>query len=279
MDKALDNPATIIYSSRLGPAGIGRVFLLIRNPRPAPAGGDGGSPLPAGLEARRFRWWERPRMARKNRKVELYEILSRRRAPGEQGAGEPVPYGPQQRPRTGREIVFSLDAAFLLFVAVLVLIGTAYYIGYQRGRDEQRRDFGPNAQDRPDGVADESEVDPTRVSLSVARRRVLRGIDTNRFTIRLRSLEPRSPSNLERLRLEAESLTEAAVTEGARVLLFEDEAGDRFSLGVGLFADRSEQGLRALQERLRAYATAGGVRPYRSAATAERAGDLGVAIE
>lgn len=89
-------------------------------------------------------------MARKGRGVELYEVLAERAAGGKESSRrEPAPPPtdePSERatvrpPRsvTGREIIFGIDTAFVVFVSVLILIGTAFYMGHQRALEQSRR--------------------------------------------------------------------------------------------------------------------------------------------
>ena len=83
----------------------------------------------------------------KKRKAELYEILANKSPAEKDGVDNQSLYStPSQlqnftKSRNGREIVFSLDGAFVIFVVVLLLIGTAFFLGYRKGTSEAKASF------------------------------------------------------------------------------------------------------------------------------------------
>lgn len=85
------------------------------------------------------------------KKAELYEIIANRMRETEDS---PLPVNRDTfeiplmaRPgaRREREVVFSLDAAFVIFVIFLLLLGTAYFLGLQKGEQKARTSFSTAA--------------------------------------------------------------------------------------------------------------------------------------
>lgn len=82
------------------------------------------------------------------KKIELYEIIANRLQAGENppspvdGTYE-IPLPQRLSKNSGREIVLSLDAAFVIFVIFLLLLGTAYSLGLQKGEQREREIFRP----------------------------------------------------------------------------------------------------------------------------------------
>ncbi len=188
---------------------------------------------------------------------ELFELLARgkSRIRGERdvssSALEPSRPAspPAARAEAGvREIVFSLDTAFVIFVAVLMLVASAFYLGYKRGALE--RDLLPRKGSR--AVEEMADVEAAEgiEGLPTGTRITLTG---DEYTLKLRLTEDHSPPELARLQKDANHVgrllaREFAEAEPLEVMIFDNSK--LYALGVGLFESRDDPRLRRLKERL-----------------------------
>lgn len=189
----------------------------------------------------------------KRRKVELYEILanSSGATPGVGApAGDPLAdqhmfhHQPTVRQRTGRDIVFSLDGAFVIFVVFLLLLGTSFFLGYKSGQAEIRAQFTRGADEAPARLSSGVgllEQSPGNITGGVE-------IAPGKFTLRLISL-PRSGENLDKLRARRLSLlaTPVVASNNLEVLIFDRGQGG-YTLALGLFNKRDGEILNMLRE-------------------------------
>jgi hypothetical protein len=194
----------------------------------------------------------------KKKHLELFELMAVRQkqkvAAPEAGKSDGVL--PAQRilteqetaVRTGREIIFSVDLAFIIFVAFVLLLFTAFQLGHKNGRIEQAQ-----ALKLDDG--DIARMDLDKVSplndLALTVTRELPRISGNEFTLKLRSTRDRSREELGRLRIDlAHVLANDLVRSGNHSAYIYDN--DKvYSLGVGLFGQRDDETLKKLQEIFR----------------------------
>jgi len=221
-------------------------------------------------------------MQKPARGIELFELLAEQRARGRglqrtPEADEPAPpTGPQPRPvirspRTGSEIVFSLNTAFVLFVAVLILCGSAYVIGHQNGRrDEQNRAFKDGPMEiRPDAESYAGiEGRPIHPTLAVT------GAE---FTLKLTATQKKTEEDLAKLRHELAFAAAQAPVREANLEAFVFDSGGVYTLGVGLFERKDDPTLLKLQRFFAASAGPAIARrptPYRDCAPAQTK-DLG----
>ena len=144
-------------------------------------------------------------------------------------AAEPAPE-PPARPRTPREVVFSLDAAIVFFMAILAMVGSSYFLGYKRGQEE-----------RPVGLAGEGieNADAERIPFHRLRpppRSAVRPAGQD-YTLVIRT-EPAGGDMPERLEMElAEALARGRREAGADIPGFIFQTGGaepRYILAVGL---------------------------------------------
>lgn len=194
---------------------------------------------------------------KKPRKIELYEVLSHRRSETGLTGIEPEPIDEGMTPRrlqtsarTGREVVLSLDVAFVLFVVVLALLATSFLLGVQRGEEEARVRFVHTPLD---------EVNITRRDVGVTGRETAPDIrsqrpDPARWTLRLRSPRNRERGTLEELRAERLALLqdETLREQGFEVFVLDKGVGSVYSLSIGVFADPEDDTLKTLREHMSA---------------------------
>ena len=227
-------------------------------------------------------------MAKSGRGIELFEILAQRRAKGKglarpnwlEAGGDKPGTGtgrlPQAPARTGREIVFALDTAFVLFVAVLILVGTAYVLGYRNGQGE-----GQN-------VALSGKAAPVEIRSDVDVTKGIEGktlqpsftLSGNEFTLKLRTTQKKTDADLAKLKHEARSLLALPdVRDGSHEIHIFDSGGV-YSLGVGLFEKREDPRLVHLQSafaKIPGPPTSRGVLPYAACSVAQTK-DLGTLV-
>jgi hypothetical protein len=129
-------------------------------------------------------------------------------------------------------VVVALDTAFIIFLVVLVLSGSAYFLGYKRGQEE--KPIGPSSGELIDSV------NPEQVSLRelAGRLRPVLVPPDQDYTLVLRT-EPAVSEIPERLELElSEAVALGAKNFGAEIpaFIFRNTKGDdvRFILAVGL---------------------------------------------
>jgi hypothetical protein len=143
---------------------------------------------------------------------------------------EPEP-PPIPRRRSPREMVVSLNTAFLCFTVVLALVGCTYFLGYKRGQEE--RSALP-AIDGGIGQGDPGRINPMR--LEAAPRSVLRPADQD-YTLIIRT-EAADEELQERLVLElSEAVARGGLEGGGNVpgFIFKTGGTDpRYVLAVGI---------------------------------------------
>lgn len=143
----------------------------------------------------------------------------------------PAP-APEPRPRTPREVVFRLDTAFIMFIIVLALVGSSYFLGHKRGQEERPAGLV--------GLGDTETADPDTVNLrhlSPPARTMIRPPEQD-YTLVLRT-EAASENLPERLEYElAEAMAKGSKAAGTDVLgfIFRNTKGNdtRYVLAVGL---------------------------------------------
>lgn len=220
---------------------------------------------------------------KKPRKVELYEVLSHRRSDTGLTHAEPESTGevftPRRlttAPRTGREVVLSLDVAFVLFVVVLALLATSFLLGVQRGEEEARVRFVHTALDEVNLVRRDVGVTGRESPPEIRSQRP----DPSRWTLRLRSPRNRDRGTLEELRDERLALLqdETLREEGFEVFVLDKGAGSVYSLSVGVFTDAQDGTLKTLREHMTAYRGADN-RPRYPELSVQQFRDLGDLVE
>lgn len=143
----------------------------------------------------------------------------------------PVPAA-EPRVRKPREVVLALDTAFIMFVVIVALVGSSYFLGYKRGQEE-----------RPAGMAGMGDIETANPEnfnlrhLSPAARSVTIPPEQD-YTLVLRT-EPATEELPERLEYElAEAMARGSREYGAQVqgFIFLNRTGNdsRFVLAVGL---------------------------------------------
>lgn len=185
------------------------------------------------------------------RKVELYEIIANRlqeNAPQTdlpQGSTYEIPLSPRAGRRGEREVVLSLDAAFVIFVVFLLLLGTAYLVGVQKGQQLTRDSFGPVAAPQPtiSGLAPET----LQTSEPVAKNAKGTNVPRGRHTLRLTE----SADHAEILRLKQELLADDTVRSFyVEVFVFAPpQKGEKYILALGSFASDTDETLSLFQKR------------------------------
>ncbi len=220
--------------------------------------------------------------ARRQRKVELYEVFAYRksfRGDGEPAAEEkPRPRGEEPPPpkRTGRELVFSVEAGFVLFVAVLVLLGTAYKLGWDQ---HNLAGAGFERMPEPGVIQPRDAVGRVEGAEGVPVQRTV-SVSPDRWTLHLMYSDDHTEAALERLRIHQAYL--AVLPEvrerGATVLILDN--GTVFSLGVGAYETAEHRHLLALKAGLEedpGPRVSESPTPY-AGCKAVRIGDLGKAV-
>ncbi|MDR0361700.1 MAG: hypothetical protein LBJ46_03290 [Planctomycetota bacterium] len=189
---------------------------------------------------------------------------------------EPIP---EPRRRSAREVHFGLDTIFVLFVVVLALVGSTYFLGYKRGQEE-----------RPAGLVGLSDIENANPNMyglrnfSPAARSTIRPPEQD-FTLVLRT-EPATDDPPERLEMElAEAMARGSREVGTEVpgFLFRNTRGEdvRYVLAVGLAKTANDPELERL---LRIYNTMEGIslsrepRPYIGCQIAQ-VRDLGTPVD
>lgn len=139
---------------------------------------------------------------------------------------------PEPRVRMPREVVLALDTAFIIFVIVVALTGSSYFLGYKRGQEE-----------RPAGMIGLGDIETVNADhlnlrhLSPASRITVLPPGQD-FTLLLRS-EPVAENSLERLEYElAEAVARGSREAGVDVpgFIFQNTKGNDslYVLAVGL---------------------------------------------
>lgn len=191
----------------------------------------------------------------KKRKVELYEILSGRQPEdGQQPAGSLYPQQiPGQlsefsRKRTGREVVFSLNGAFVIFVAFLIIIGTVYNIGYNKGVLDEKKSFQVNENITRNLDAESIELSAI---VNVTPYSSVK-IEPGQYTLKLLSFT-RSNGNLRKLKAIREKLLAVPMVENSRIdaLVFDNPGNKTYTLGLGVFKRSDSTVLDVLRKQIK----------------------------
>jgi len=194
-------------------------------------------------------------MARvQKRRVELFELLANQQAsagapPASPAAETPRgldPVLPRAQQAGLREVVFSLDTAFVLFVGVLMLVACAYYLGRKKGLSEQA--VGPK-----DNAPLEFRAEVDIVEGVEGQRLPAVEVTGQEYTLKLRSTKDHGRHEQERLQEDAKWVRAVlartfALEERPVVLVFDNS--QVYSLGVGLFESKEDPRLRALRDLL-----------------------------
>jgi hypothetical protein len=182
-----------------------------------------------------------------------------------------------RRARTERDLVFTLETGFVLFVAVLVMIGSAYTLGRQRGVDETlARMF--TRPDKPGAVLAAADVE-AMTDLGGGGGAVLR-LPPERFTLRLRTTRGHGEEERARIRADRAYLRAHPALREAELDAYVFDNGEVYSVGIGAFQKRGAEALAVLKKRLEedpGPPTSRSNRPYKTASV-ERIGDLGKAV-
>ena len=214
----------------------------------------------------------------KKRKAELYEILSSNTANDvheslENGAGlQTNRFKSFSRSRTGREVVFSLDGAFVIFVVILLLIGTAFYLGYQKGVGETKasfvRDTSPSETLTVNKLKLVNEYMPPVGSITVPR---------DKYSLKLISLK-RSDENYRRLVDLKKQILEnkLVVSSKLHLFIFDKGKGSVYSLTIGLFDKVDDEMLVTMKEYFKNFSLDGKTPAFKNYSV-ERVEDLGEA--
>lgn len=188
-------------------------------------------------------------MSKKN-KVELYEVLANHLQHEGQKAIDPLDESALlstrrrlEEPRSGREIVFSLDGAFVIVVVVLFLIGTAFFVGYRRGAIESQNKFAGHARDNIATTSREIGIvreDPGALAGEVR-------IPAGKFTLRLLTV-PRNADSLQKLRERRLELMTMPAIASSSIEVYIFDKGQNLSLGVGSVDSRDNEALKLLKD-------------------------------
>ncbi len=218
-------------------------------------------------------------MAKRTRKAELYEILANRKDRVKDGGAVLRPddiaeTAPSVRARTGREVIFSLDVAFVIFGAVLLLTGSAYVIGHKKGEDAAQLKFdrlGDSAAALDAGQKPIGVVETERAAL----RPRLTQADPEKYTILLRVSDGYADADKERLELEREQLYALPPVRQGRhnVFVFEKKREGVYGLALGAFSASDDPKIVLLRERLKSHPGRHNDMPYKHLSV-ERIGTL-----
>ncbi len=214
----------------------------------------------------------------KKRKAELYEILSNNTinenheyTPDESGLNNRQ-YKGFSRNRTGKEIVFSLDGAFVIFVIVLLLIGTAFYLGYQKGAAETKASFVRDV--HPDDTLSAgklklvNEYNPPAGSIEVPK---------DKYSLKLISLKHSDENYRKLVDLKNRILGNALVASSKlHIFIFDRGTGGVYSLAIGLFDKTDDEMLVTMKEYFKTFSFDGKNPVFKNYST-ERVEDLGEA--
>lgn len=177
-----------------------------------------------------------PKMERKQSRVEYrqqrVEPAAPRPAPAPAPAPPPEPEPvPEPRPKSPREVVIALDTALIVFVMIVALVGSSYFIGYKRGQEERPVGIA--------GVGDIETADPSRLNirnLSPPPRAAMRPPEQD-YTLIIRR-EPATDELPERLELELAEALARGIRESGREIpgfIFRTGGADpHYILAVGL---------------------------------------------
>lgn len=183
----------------------------------------------------------------KKRKVELYDILANRLNESE-GAdladnSSLLTDKIKRRQRTGREILLSLDGAFVILVVGLLLLGTAYFMGFRKGLAEANLKFRQGNE----SVVSRSSSALELVKENRANLRDSLVISPDKFTLKVLTVN-KSSATLARLRSIRMSLLANPVISNSRLEVFIMSGSKVYSLVVGLYERRDDEVLVNLRQ-------------------------------
>lgn len=211
-------------------------------------------------------------MARISKGPELYEILAARR--NRQGGAFPWTTRTLQRER---EIIFSVNTAFVIFAAVVLLVASAYILGHRHGKEESRLYLS----ERTGNIESRGEVE---VLPGIERGPTLRPevaiLDEKAYTLRLCISAKKDEAELERMKMHRAYILQHPIVREHALETYIFDNGAVYSLGVGLFSNRRDPLLLRLQTL---FVGDGGPpnskspKPYQGCSP-ERIGDLGTPI-
>ncbi len=215
----------------------------------------------------------------KKRKVELYEILASSSDVAasdeleDKVYSEPKAYKAFARARSGREIIFTLDGAFIIFVVIMLMIGTAFFLGYQKGAGETKASFMRNTNnlsrvEAVDKIQLVTEYTPPTGSIE---------IPNGKYSLKLISLK-RNNENYRRLvDLKRQVLGNSLVASSKlHLFIFDSGKGGVYSLAIGLFDELDDEMLATMQGFFKNYSL-DGKNPAFKSFSSERVEDLGEA--
>ncbi len=228
-------------------------------------------------------------MAKDKNRIELFELLAGKPAAT---TGEPRTPVPATRAQPGNlpgamparrshaaysEIVLGLDAAFVIFAGMLMLIASAYYLGYRKGLVEQA--LVPAG--RTAAIAHQADVE-TAGGIEGRRPDVVPVITGGEYTLKLRSTRDHSRAELARLKMDARYIRKFVrenLKQRERMFVIIFDNSKIYSLGLGIFARKDNPRLAQLREILAKDPgpPTSGARPYSGCAIA-KTGFLGKAV-
>ena len=188
------------------------------------------------------------KMKKKRRHAELYEVLANQTSASASAQGTPAspvrnPGPAPHPPRSGREIVFGVDTAFVIFAAVLILIGSAYCLGHQQGLAEAKRETGTvqsiQRADNP-GTSTRPPVSP---------------LAKEKFTLQLLTTPSTAQNELRLLEIDQQHVAQLLAAElkqdGHKTYVFTSAGNDLYVLSAGLFEGRGDPAIKRLRDWLR----------------------------
>ena len=212
----------------------------------------------------------------RKRKAELYEMLVNNSTgdtvdPGEDKINsQSRQFKGFSKSRTGREIVFSLDGAFVIFVIILLLIGTAFYLGYQKGESETKASFVRDV--KPDNIISSyrlklvNEYTPPVGSIDIPK---------DKYSLKLISLKRTAGNYRKLVNIKNKILNNALVASSKlHLFIFDKAQGGVYSLAIGLFDKTDDEMLITMKEYFKTYSLDGKNPAFKNYST-ERVDDLG----
>ncbi|MBN2711659.1 MAG: hypothetical protein JXR97_04395 [Planctomycetes bacterium] len=203
-------------------------------------------------------------MAKKRQGVDLFEVLSEQRMPAafnQPGSKQPQQEQETQLPEprvsakraeeritTGKELIFSVETAFIIVVAVLTMVGSSYYMGYTAGGRKASPDTGGDAAiiDRPDVAVIKSSGGSSEVASPY--------IQDTKYTLQIYLSKDLSDKEYKLLTLDQSyvlQLQEVANAGVNEAYIFKKQNGKLYALGLGLFDDRNDPVLDKLRTIMR----------------------------
>lgn len=188
------------------------------------------------------------------KKVELYEIIASRMQDeslttgGAFGKTYEIPLSGRAARHGEREVVLSLDAAFVIFVVFLLLLGTAYFLGLQKGEQKAKEALAavpaavPTASlnDLTAARAEKPALPPAEISLP-----------KRSYTLQL--TESGNKEEILRLKkeLQAKPIVSSNKVEVFAVACTTPQGGKRYVLTLGAFPTDTDETISAFQKFFR----------------------------